>query len=123
MSGHMLGTRSEDNIQPGCGEDQIYAAGATDVATDVATGGTGADAINGMKGRDRLIRSDGDDVHYTGSFNEVRDAVHCGPGWDTVYREEALDTVLDDCEEVIRCGAGGGEGGYWAINRMARRPR
>jgi Ca2+-binding RTX toxin-like protein len=114
MSGHMLGTRSEDNIQPGCGEDHIYAAGAIDVATDVATGGTGADALNGMKGRDRLVRSDGDAVHYTGSLNEVRDADYCGPGWDT---------VSDDCVEVIRCGSGRGEGGYWAINRMARRPR
>jgi Ca2+-binding RTX toxin-like protein len=107
-SDRMLGTRSEDNIQSRGGEDQIYGGRAG----DLAVGGTGNDVVNGMKGRDRLAGGYGNDVIHTGGLDGARDAVNCGPGRDTVYRERRLDTVSDDCEEVRRYDSGGGGGGY-----------
>ena len=94
-------------------KDRIYGLGAKDTirglgGSDDCYGGSGADEIRCGAGNDRIDGGFGEDDLFGGPGNDrisaadgIVDQVNCGEGDDTVYVDDALDVVNDDCENVF----------------------
>lgn len=80
----VVGTKREDILESGVGNDLLYGLGGNDYldggsGQDRIDGGAGNDTIYGGSGNDLIAGGDGDDVISAGSGNDI---VYGGPGDD-----------------------------------------
>lgn len=88
------GGAGTDNVAGGPGNDTLYGAGGNDLMGNIVFGpSTVTDT-----GQDKFYGGDGDDRFYT-SDGEV-DTINCGPGEDTVYKDEIDVLANDSCENI-----------------------
>jgi Ca2+-binding RTX toxin-like protein len=90
------GTETSNHLSgdpPGSlGNDSLYGRGGD----DNLIGGPGADALIGGQGADDLEGGPGDDTIDV--KDGQTDSVDCGLGTDTVFFDEGIDSLADDCE-------------------------
>lgn len=89
LAANLSGTSEPDTLTGRAGSDALSGLGGGDDlwcggGSDALRGGSGDDQINGGRGKDALLGGSGEDqIHADG--DGARDAVHCGPGRDTVF--------------------------------------
>lgn len=111
-----LGGLGGDDALYGGGGGDFIDADSNDLNTvrgkggDLVRGGAGPDDIYGGPKGDALYGQGGNDFINDGNYRDMgaptrgdnsRDAIYCGPGFDTV-RAEPIDFVARDCEDVTR---------------------
>jgi len=74
---------------------------------DKLTGTDRRNEISGLGGRDDIVGGAGADIIR--ARDGYKDAVDCGPGYDTAY-VDGLDRVSRNCEDVRRRSSTGGNG-------------
>jgi hypothetical protein len=74
---------------------------------DKLTGTDRRNEISGLGGRDYIVGGAGADIIR--ARDGYKDAVDCGPGYDTAY-VDGLDRVGPNCEDVRRRSSTGGNG-------------
>jgi hypothetical protein len=106
-----VGGAGSDRLFGGKGPDNLWGGGwskdgvLNDRSDDYVYGGQGVDILTGgqaLGGVDRLYGGDGiDHVLAETSFPAemvTKEIIDCGPGWDTVWFDEGVDVVKDNCE-------------------------
>ena len=86
------GTDGTNDLSGEGGNDSLYGRGGDDnliggSGADALIGGLGADDLEGGPGNDTIDVKDGQ-----------TDSVDCGLGADTVFFDEGIDSLTDDCE-------------------------
>ena len=110
------GGRGKDTVKGGGGPDQSIWGGQAnpfnDASDDYAYGGAGKDTVIGgyaQGGVDHVYGEDGDDTIQTnqrGGAVEMygveitKEIINCGAGYDTVYFDDGLDEVAQNCEDL-----------------------
>ena len=126
----MYGTDGKDEMYAWRGKDIMYGRGGRDSLTgregpDIAYGGPGNDYLgsdcaldswcgedekHGGRGDDHIVGNRRSEHHFGGRGNdtivddyshEQPDTFRCGPGFDRVDYNKALDKVADDCERLF----------------------
>jgi hypothetical protein len=98
------GGPGDDVINAGAGDDLLVGGPANDVldgryGNDELAGGNGDDYLSGDLGIDRFDGGDGADYLDASDAPEVADAaILCGPGADTLRKDDDVDTFGADCE-------------------------
>ena len=105
IQAYSLAANIENLVYTGVGSIQAFG----NVLTNVITGGTGNDILDGRAGADRLIGGLGDDIYYT---DHVGDTVVelAGQGRDRLLTTLNSAKAPDNVEELLFIGAGNFQG-------------